>query len=71
MSSAPGIFQRVMENVLQGTSQVMVYIDDILVAGRDETEHLSVYKDWNSLDFVCHRGNDVAAQPLCHRLMLR
>ena len=41
VSSAPGIFQRVMENLLQGIPQVVVYLDDILVTGKTEREHLS------------------------------
>ena len=40
VSSAPGIFQRLMENVLQGIPNVIVYIDDILVTGANEEEHL-------------------------------
>ena len=40
MSSTPGIFQRLMENVLQGILNVIVYIDDILVTGADKEEHL-------------------------------
>ena len=42
VSSAPGIFQRVMENLLRGIPNVIVYIDDILVTGTSEEEHLSV-----------------------------
>lgn len=40
VSSAPGIFQRLMENVLQGIPNVIVYIDDILLTGANEEEHL-------------------------------
>ena len=40
VSSAPGIFQRLMENVLQGIPNVIVYIDDILVTGADDGAHL-------------------------------
>ena len=40
ISSAPGIFQRLMENILQGLPGVVVYLDDILVAGASEEEHL-------------------------------
>lgn len=38
-ASAPGIFQRVMESVLQGMTHVCVYLDDILITGLDEEEH--------------------------------
>ena len=40
VSSAPGIFQRLMENVLQGIPNVIVYIDDILLTGANDEEHL-------------------------------
>ena len=33
VASAPAIFQRAMENVLQGIPNVCVYLDDILVTG--------------------------------------
>ena len=40
VSSAPGIFQRAMENLLQGIDGVAMYIDNILVTGATEEEHL-------------------------------
>ena len=33
VSSAPGIFQRVMESILRGIPNVVVYLDDILITG--------------------------------------
>ena len=41
ISSAPGIFQRIIDNLLLGLSGVAVYLDDILVTGAMEGEHLS------------------------------
>lgn len=40
IASAPGIFQRTMDNLLQGIPGVMVYLDDILVTGHTNLEHL-------------------------------
>ena len=40
ISSAPGIFQRTMESLLQNIPSVIVYLDDILIAGQSEEEHL-------------------------------
>ena len=42
ISSAPGIFQRVMENILQGISNVIVYLDDILLSSATESEHIQL-----------------------------
>ena len=40
VSSSPGIFQRTMENKLQGIPFVVVRVDDILVSGSNDEEHL-------------------------------
>ena len=40
VSSAPAIFQRTMEGILRGIPKVCVYIDDILITGATEQEHL-------------------------------
>ena len=40
VASAPALFQRTMENLLQGLKHVCVYLDDILVTDSSEREHL-------------------------------
>ena len=40
VSSAPSIFQRTMDNLLQRLDHIVIYIDDILITGRTEAEHL-------------------------------
>ena len=40
ISSAPGIFQRTMENLVQGIPGVVVYIEDALITGPTNEEHL-------------------------------
>lgn len=39
ISSAPGIFQRVVEQLLRGVTGVLCYLDDILITGSNEAEH--------------------------------
>ena len=40
VSSAPAIFQRVMDTILQGIPHVQCYIDDLLITGANEEEHI-------------------------------
>ena len=40
IASAPAIFQRTMEGLLQGIPNVSVYLDDILITGKSDEEHL-------------------------------
>ena len=40
VASAPAVFQRIMDTMLQGMPSVISYIDDILITGRNEAEHL-------------------------------
>ena len=44
VSSAPGIFQRTMGQLLAGMPLVVVYLDNILVCGRTLLEHDEVLK---------------------------
>ena len=45
ISSAPGIYQRIMENLLQGIPYVVVRVDDILVSGETEQSHIQNLKE--------------------------
>ena len=45
ISSAPSIFQRVKENLLNGIPNVCVYIDNILVTGKTDADHLKNLDD--------------------------
>ena len=40
IASAPSIFQKVMDTILQGIPRTVCYLDDILVTGTSEEEHL-------------------------------
>ena len=49
ISSAPRIFQKAMEQLLQSIPHVSVYIDDILITVETEAEHLKILEevlDW-------------------------
>ena len=41
ISAAPLIFQRTMENILQGISHTCIYLDDVLVTGNTQESHLA------------------------------
>ena len=40
MASTPSIFQKTMDTILQGMNGVICYLDDILISGKTEEEHL-------------------------------
>ena len=40
VASAPAMFQKMMDTILQGIPHIICYIDDILVTGNDDAEHL-------------------------------
>ena len=56
VSAAPSIFQRTMESLMQGLPHVVVYIDDILVTGATQEEHL------RTLEEVLHRLEKAGAR---------
>lgn len=41
VASAPAIFQKIMDQVLQGMDGVICYLDDILITGKDADSHLA------------------------------
>ena len=45
VASAPALFQKMMDTVLQGIPGVICYIDDILITGKDERRHLRSLKE--------------------------
>ena len=45
ISSAPGIFQRVLESILQDIPGVVNYLDDILITGGTEEDHLRLLEE--------------------------
>ena len=45
IASAPAIFQRTMEGLLQGIPNVSVYLDDILITGKSDEEHLKTVEE--------------------------
>ena len=56
ISCAPAVFQRTMDNLLKGIKHVSVYIDDIVVTGVTEEEHIK------NLDEVLSRLDGVGAR---------
>lgn len=45
VASSPGIFQRTLENVVQGIPNVLVRVDDILITDRIRKEHLNTLSE--------------------------
>ena len=54
ISSAPAIFQKIMYTILQGIPRTLCYIDDILVTGANDEEHLLKYlSDYTNMVLEC------------------
>ena len=41
IASAPAIFQHQMEKILQGIPNIACYLDDVLITGKDDSEHVA------------------------------
>ena len=59
--SDPAIFQRVMEGLLQGMPHVSVYLNDILITGKNDVEHLAM------LEAVLSRFEDAGLHLKCSK----
>ena len=44
IASSPAIFQGIMDKVLHGLNHVVWYLDDILVSGEDNEQHLKIWQ---------------------------
>ena len=53
ISSAPAIFQHFMDTILQGLPTVLCYLDDILITGATDQEHILTHFTTES---CCHSG---------------
>ena len=60
VSSAPAIYQRVMDNMLKSIPGVCVYLDDVLISGSTEQEHLDRLN--RVLALMAERGFRVAKE---------
>jgi len=63
IASAPALFQRAMDTILQGIPHVLCYIDDILITGRTEEEHLHNLEE--VLKRLQHHGLQLKAAKMC------
>ncbi|XP_071149235.1 uncharacterized protein [Mytilus edulis] len=55
VASSPGIFQRTLENVVQGIANVFVRVDDILITGKTREEHLNTLSKRRIIPFLRRR----------------
>lgn len=45
VTSAPAVFQRAMDTILQGIPGVKCYLDDILIKGKSDREHFYSFEE--------------------------
>ena len=72
IKSAPGYFQQIMEQLTSDLKGVAVYLDDILVSGKDAQEHLQnlrvLLRRLDEKGLRCRREKCVFAQPVVEYL---
>ncbi|XP_061594943.1 uncharacterized protein K02A2.6-like [Cololabis saira] len=65
VSSSPAIFQRLMESLVAGIPNVEVYLDDILLTGQSDQEHLAS-GIWQ--EFLGYKVDASGLHPLPHKV---
>ena len=72
IKSSPGYFQQIMEQLTSDLKGVAVYLDDILVSGKDAQEHLQnlrvLLRRLDEKGLRCRREKCVFAQPMVEYL---
>ncbi|XP_053691677.1 uncharacterized protein K02A2.6-like [Sabethes cyaneus] len=69
VASAPAVFQRLMEQILQGIPGVTVFIDDIRITGPDDSTHLLRLREvFKKLDEYNLRVNREKCDFFCDRI---
>jgi len=67
LTNAPAVFQNLVNDVLVDMLNkfVFVYLDDILIYSRSETEHVLYYKDSYRTNCTSRQSNVYLINPLC------
>ena len=74
VSSSPAIWQRFMEQVLSGITSICVMLDDVLITGQDDNEHMrnleEVFQRFLKYGLRLKRGKCAVCRPkiLCNGL---
>ena len=81
VASAPALIQQVMDTVLQGLPKVICYLDDILITGSTEEEHIQRFQQYgirakrakcvfmsNSVEYLGHRIDSTGLHTTTHKV---
>ena len=66
ITTAPALFQQIMESLLQGVPCICIYLDDILVTGKTQAEHL---KNLNEVLTRLEKAKQVCFYNVCRRIL--